>query len=209
MEIKRIAYPVLSLGPGERVAIWTVGCNHHCKGCIAQNLQNSDETYRTSLSDITAQIERYQTLNPNLGVTISGGEPFLQSDLQALLKAIHDMGIEDVLVYTGYTYEELLSLFPDFQRDFKPYIGVLVDGRYVEELNDNKPLRGSSNQRIIFLKESLIDKYNGELEGQRKFTVDTNADGTLDIYGIPPKGFLADMQKKCLKKGILYAHPKK
>ena len=208
MEIKRIAYPVLSLGAGERAVVWTVGCNHHCKGCIAGNLQAVGTGSRVSADDLTAQIAGYLALNPDMGVTISGGEPFLQSDLKLLLKAVSRLGIEDVLVYTGYTYEELLSVFPDFKTEYEPYIGILVDGRYVEELNDNKPLRGSSNQRIIFFKEFLLGKYDEELKGQRKFTVETNEDGTVDIYGIPPKGFLTDMQKLCLKKGILYRHPK-
>ena len=209
MEIKHVAYPVFSLGAGERIAIWTVGCNRRCKGCVSQNLQNSDNSCQISIEDIVAQIESYKKLNPNLGITISGGEPFLQSDLLVLLKRIRLIGIDDVLVYTGYTYEELQSIFPNFKVDYEKCIGVLVDGRYVEELNDNKPLRGSSNQRIIFFKEFLIEKYADELEGQRKFSVEMAKDGTLNIYGIPPKGFLENMQKKCLHKGVAYTHPKK
>lgn len=208
MEIKRIAYPVYSLGAGGRAVIWTVGCNRRCNGCIAENLQNTDEACQMDVGEIVAKIKGYKKSNPDLGVTISGGEPFLQNDLPVLLKEINLLGIEDVLVYTGYTYEELQTAFPDFKNEYENFIGVLVDGRYVEELNDNKPLRGSSNQRIIFFKEFLMEKYADELKGQRKFNFETGEDGMLDIYGIPPKGFLENMQKNCLKKGVIYTRPK-
>ncbi len=209
MKIKHIAYPVFSLGAGKRVAIWTVGCNRRCKGCVSQNLQGFDSGYKISVAEVVEKIKNFKKLNLDLGVTISGGEPFLQSELSQLLKEINLLGIEDVLVYTGYTYEELKSIFPDFESDFQRYIGVLVDGEYIEELNDNKPLRGSSNQRIIFFKEFLMKKYASVLNGGRNFNFGESNDGTLDIYGIPPKGFLKNMQKDCLKKGVKYIYHNK
>lgn len=209
MKIKRIAYPVFSLGAGKRVAIWTVGCNRRCKGCVSQNLQGFDSGYKISVAEVVEKIKNFKKLNLDLGVTISGGEPFLQGELSQLLKEINLLGIEDVLVYTGYTYEELKLIFPGFESDFQRYIGVLVDGEYIEELNDNKPLRGSSNQRIIFFKEFLMEKYASVLNGGRNFSFGESNDGTLDIYGIPPKGFLRNMQKDCLKKGVKYVYPNK
>lgn len=204
MLIKRIFYPVTCLGPNSRVGIWTAGCRHYCQGCVSKNLWDFDETLRVDTVEIVKQIAEYKLQNANLGVTISGGEPFLQDDLDKLLKEISELGIEDVLVYTGFTLEELNQIFPQFEQNYAKYIGVLVDGRYEESLNDNKPLRGSSNQRIIFFKQQLLMLYKEVLVGERKFQFDIVEDGKLTIYGIPPKGFLENISKECLKKGVIY-----
>ncbi len=128
----------------------------------------------------------------------------MQEDLPDLLQQINTLGIDDVLIYTGFTLEELLQKFPEFEERYAKYIGVLIDGRYVEELNDNKPLRGSSNQRILFFNQSLISLYQEGLIGDRKFQLMVTDDGKLNVYGVPPKGFLDNISKDCLKKGVLY-----
>ncbi len=204
MLVKHIHYPVTCLGPGNRVGIWTVGCRHRCKGCISQNLWDFDESKRVSIVDIINKVSEYRAHNPDLGITISGGDPFMQEDLPDLLQQINTLGIDDVLIYTGFTLEELLQKFPEFEERYAKYIGVLIDGRYVEELNDNKPLRGSSNQRILFFNQSLISLYQEGLIGDRKFQLMVTDDGKLNVYGVPPKGFLDNISKDCLKKGVLY-----
>lgn len=186
------------------MGIWTVGCCHHCKGCISQNLWSFDQSKQTDIDGVINEVAKYKAQNADLGVTVSGGDPFLQEDLPDLLHRINELGIEDVLVYTGYTLEELLQKFPDFEQRYAQYIGVLIDGRYVEELNDNQPLRGSSNQRVIFFKKSLIPRYQDALAGERKFQFKVTDDGKLNVYGVPPKGFLDKISKDCLKKGVIY-----
>lgn len=205
MLIKHIYYPVRCLGPGERVGIWTVGCSHRCAGCVSQNLWDFDESKRVDVASIIRQIAEYRARNADLGITVSGGDPFLQEDLPELLQRIDGLGIEDVLVYTGFTLEELLQKFPAFEERYAKYIGVLIDGRYVEKLNDNKPLRGSANQRIIFLKQSLVPRYQKALVGERKFQFEITKDGKMNVYGVPPKGFLEYISKECLKKGVIYS----
>ena len=83
------------------------------------------------------------------GVTISGGEPFDQpQQLNRLVTLLHAELTEDILVYTGYTLEQLqLRNCPD-TNGVLDKIAVLIDGAYVEELDDGVGLRGSSNQKI-------------------------------------------------------------
>ena len=87
------------------------------------------------------------------GITISGGEPFLQSE--ALAEFIKLAGRPGVIVYTGFTYEELL------ERSDASYLldtsDLLIDGQFIEKLRDGKNMRGSSNQRAILLTELYKD----------------------------------------------------
>ncbi|MBR2758253.1 MAG: radical SAM protein, partial [Exiguobacterium sp.] len=86
------------------------------------------------------------------GVTVSGGEPFLQSSaLAELVTACKSLG-KNVWVYTGYTLEQLEEMHDEAIQTVLDYADVLVDGRYEQSLRDmGLRFRGSSNQRIIFL----------------------------------------------------------
>ena len=86
------------------------------------------------------------------GVTVSGGEPFLQPrELAALVRGCKRIG-KNVWVYTGYTLEYLEQLSDEHVTDVLNQADVLVDGRFVESMKDRSlRFRGSRNQRIIFL----------------------------------------------------------
>lgn len=88
------------------------------------------------------------------GITISGGEPFLQAaELADMLRKVADLSGEKpgVIIYTGYTLEELETL-PGAQ-ELLALTDILIDGPYIRELDDGKSLRGSSNQRVHFLSD--------------------------------------------------------
>lgn len=160
MIIAGILSPVHSLGPGERICLWTQGCKKRCKGCISPELQpyKGHEVDEENLAKIIMQIAQ---MNHCTGVTISGGDPFEQP--QALLKLLILLRKEfnDILVYTGFELQEIQSGLAGTEAKKCPdYLDVLIDGRYVEELNNNDcVLRGSSNQNIYFFNEELIPKY--------------------------------------------------
>lgn len=138
-------------GPGIRTSIYLSGCTHKCQGCHNANSWDfSRGTYLTK--PIVDNVIESLLKNPlSGGVTISGGDPFCQepSELTALVKQFYDKGI-NVLVYSGYTFEELRS------HEALQYIDTLIDGKFMFEFKDfNLMYRGSSNQRIINVPESL------------------------------------------------------
>lgn len=157
MYIARILYPVEVLGPGKRVGIWFCGCPRRCKGCSNPELWEFQERYRTSPETIFKLVQDIAEDNPIDGFTVTGGDPMYQpKELQQLLWLLKNIS-DDIIVYTGYHKDEL-----------EPYmlanISVLIDGEYIEELNDNSLLRGSSNQNIIILDEKKKGMYEYYLQ---------------------------------------------
>lgn len=152
MYVARVLYPVEVLGPGKRVGIWFCGCPRRCNGCSNPELWVFQKKYKTTpetIFEIVKSVSKEQAID---GFTITGGDPFYQVNdlvkLLALLKEISD----DIIVYTGYTREEIN---PDELKN----ISVLIDGEYIEELNDNSLLKGSSNQIVHILDSTKADKY--------------------------------------------------
>lgn len=147
------------LGPGKRVELWLHGCQKNCRGCIARQ-HNSAAAPMLSLST-RAVLDYVLKDSKTEGITISGGEPFLQGEaLLELVKMLHQKN-RGIILYSGYTYEELLS--GSLEREILKYTDVLIDGPYIEELDDGKPYRGSSNQRIHHLTERYRSFYEDSM----------------------------------------------
>lgn len=142
-------------GPGMRFVIFAQGCNHHCKGCHNPSTFDLNGGKLVDIDTLMGEIKK----NPLLkGVTFSGGEPFLQAGVFAeIAKQCHLLGL-DVISYTGYTFENLVSGFEEHP-DWKILLNnvdVLIDGPFIEEKKSLLLLfRGSSNQRILDAKLSL------------------------------------------------------
>ncbi len=139
-------------GPGIRTTVFSHGCPHHCPGC--HNPETWEFGCGTDMEEET--ILHIVQSNPLCrGVTFSGGEPFAQSaGFAKLARLLKEKGYE-VASYSGYTFEELLKGNPA-QRELLECIDVLIDGRFrLEERSLNTPFRGSRNQRILDVKESL------------------------------------------------------
>lgn len=160
MLIARILSPVHSLGPGDRVCLWTQGCKKRCKGCISSELQpySGNEIDEDVLAKILIQVARK---NNCTGITISGGDPLEQS--QALLKLLTLLRNEfdDILVYTGFELQDIQDGLVGIERKkCLDYLDVLIDGKYIDELNyKDCVLRGSSNQNIHFINKGLAPIY--------------------------------------------------
>lgn len=144
-------------GPGIRFTIFTQGCPHRCKGC--HNPQTHD-LYGGKIVTIDSLILQIQS-NPLLdGVTFSGGEPFLQAEsLAELGKYIHAHTSLNIVTYTGYTFEELLSASNVDKTCMRllEESDILIDGLFIEsEKSYELRFKGSSNQRCINVKDSLL-----------------------------------------------------
>jgi anaerobic ribonucleoside-triphosphate reductase activating protein len=202
MLISKIHYPLTTLGPGTRLGIWTMGCAHACPGCIAENWWAFDQTKAVPLSDLKQLTRLHHHVNPKLGLTISGGDPFFQKELLPfLIFCKNELQIEDILVYTGFTLTEIKASTQSWRQACLAYIDVLIDGRYVEALNDNLPLRGSSNQVIHFLNPKMKSRYEPILNGTREFKVKIEGNA-FQIYGIVPKNFLKNFKQSTAKIGL-------
>lgn len=138
-------------GPGVRSVIFMAGCPHRCPGCHNPESWNPRGGEEVAINDLLTRVER----SGWDGVTISGGEPFLQPEALARLvdgcKALQ----KNVWVYTGYTFEQLQGMDDEYVTSVLDRADVLVDGRFEQPLMDRSlRFRGSSNQRIIFLNKA-------------------------------------------------------
>lgn len=197
MNIARILYPVETLGPGKRVAIWVCGCPIRCEGCANPELWEFDENKNIKISVLLDLIEKIVSENPVDGFTITGGEPFYQSeDLLALLAALSKWS-EDILVFTGYYYEQIAK------EESLDHIAVLVDGPYIKERNRGLTLRGSDNQTVRILDRRYEETYNNYLKVE-KSRVQNFLEGTSVIsVGIHRPDYRQQMSKNLHERGLL------
>lgn len=133
-------------GEGVRFAIFMQGCLRRCKGCHNPEAQALNGGRFVDTSEIISALRQNPLLD---GITLTGGEPFLQIDaVNEIARGAKELGLS-VWCYTGFTYDEV-------QPHWLKYIDVLVDGAYIENLRDLElQFRGSSNQQIIDVKKSL------------------------------------------------------
>lgn len=141
-------------GPGIRSVVFFQGCPHQCPGCHNPETWRPDGGSEISLPELVRRLN----LNPLVaGVTFSGGEPFLQAPAAAELgKYLREQGLS-LWVYTGYTWEDLLTkIYRPGYKELLEITEVLIDGPFIREEADLRLLfRGSANQRMIRVVESL------------------------------------------------------
>lgn len=171
-----------ALGPGLRYIIWTQGCLFHCANCLSPQSKPLDQGYLMEVDSIADDIISNQNIE---GITISGGEPMIQAEpLCQLLDKVKDKRSElTIISFTGFRKENLTA---PAQIQLLNTIDLLIDGEYVDELNDGMGLRGSSNQRLHFMSNRLLP-FKEELEhGKRVIEFHIQQDKTV-AYGIPKR----------------------
>lgn len=150
-------------GPGVRVSLFVSGCTHHCPGCF--NPETWDFNYGALFtSDVMNEV--LEALQPSYirGFTLLGGEPFEYKNQEGILPLLKEIKArfpnKDIWCFTGYDFEkdilaDMVNKWP-ITREILSYIDVLVDGEFVEARKDlSLRFRGSSNQRLIQVQESL------------------------------------------------------
>ena len=135
-------------GEGLRTSIYFAGCRHHCKGCHNPQSWDVNGGYEVSIDYLLDVIKSDEFAD----VTFSGGDPLYQCEaVTELARRIKEETDKTIWCYTGFTYEDILA--DASLCKILPYIDVLVDGPFVEELKTTEiPFVGSSNQRKIKLK---------------------------------------------------------
>lgn len=139
---------------GVGVSIFVSGCTHHCKGCFnpeTWNFKNGREFTEETLQYLKDLVSReYITC-----FSILGGEPFEKQNIDTVLYIIQEIKkVRDLKVYiwSGYLYEYLLR--DETAKQVLRLCDVLIDGEFeIDKKDINLHLRGSSNQRVINLKE--------------------------------------------------------
>lgn len=172
------------LGPGKRYVIWVQGCEQRCAGCITPESQSKTGGFDLDVNTLAADV----IMNENIdGITISGGEPFLQPiALNLLLKKIKTVRPRlTVIIYTGLSYENLVKI-PE-ALELIENSDVIIDGQYIESFNDNKGIRGSSNQRIIPITNRLDNYLDTMTTCVRKRDRVADKSGFVTTIGIPNK----------------------
>ena len=159
LRILDITAPDINNGNGVRVTLWVSGCTHKCKGCHNSWTWNYNQgkIFAEDSDEILNKLSNWLSRDYVDGLTISGGDPLDQDkntlfELKQIVNWVKtNFPSKTIWIYTGYTYEEL----NEYQLAVVENIDVLVDGPYKEELRDiaHCPFRGSTNQRIIYIKD--------------------------------------------------------
>ena len=140
-------------GPGIRLTIFTQGCPHHCPGCHNPQTHDPNGGSWGDTEDILAAAAENPLLD---GITLSGGDPFMQPvPCLELAKGAHKLGL-NVWTYTGYTWESLWEENDPKKIALLQETDVLVDGPFLlAERSLELRYKGSKNQRTIDVKKSL------------------------------------------------------
>lgn len=158
-------------GPGERAVVWVQGCPRACPGCFNPDSQAFTPRETATVEELETRIAAIEEID---GVTFSGGEPFAQAtELAGLARRLRKRGLT-VVVYTGYTLEELRNGDRD---DWNALLGetdLLIDGPFIQSERCHEPYRGSQNQRLHFL--------SGRIR-QEAIREPQTAELTLDVSG--------------------------
>lgn len=137
-------------GEGIRYVIFTQGCPHHCPGCHNPQTHSFDGGKIVSVDTILDDISKSKAWLD--GITLSGGEPFCQTDQCSMIaEKAYEMGLT-VWCYTGYLFEDLYGQ----ENKLLKHVDILVDGPFVmEERSLELVFKGSRNQRVIDVPASL------------------------------------------------------
>jgi anaerobic ribonucleoside-triphosphate reductase activating protein len=169
----------LSNGPGRRAVVWVQGCDRNCPGCFNPDMQAFVDKRQVASGELA---ERILALEGIEGVTFSGGEPFIQAKaLVELAESLKAHGLT-VVVFTGYTFTELLS---ENNSDWQRLLAVtdlLVAGPYEQGLPARDYLRASANQQLLFLTDKL--KQCPDITGCQTMEVIVDGDGKVITTGI-------------------------
>lgn len=154
MNYQKITPISIADGIGCRVVLWVSGCEHDCYNCHNPDTHNPSSGY---LFDESAENRLFELLRPTYidGITFSGGDPLHPLNRDAVTRLAKRIKSElpdkTIWLYTGYIYEKVYWL------EVMKFVDVLVDGPYVDTQKCVGEFYGSTNQRMIFLKNLEVD----------------------------------------------------
>ena len=163
MNYARIKKYDIANGPGMRASLYVSGCTHGCKGCF--NREAWDFNYGEKWTEEVENDLIEHLKKPEIkGLNVLGGEPLQQGlPLFLFLRRVKKEVGKPIWLWTGYKFEDII--FKDKDNVFPKLIvrqcDVVIDGRFVEAKKDlSLKYRGSSNQRVINVKKTLLNGKN-------------------------------------------------
>jgi anaerobic ribonucleoside-triphosphate reductase activating protein len=136
-------------GPGRRFAVWVQGCPLRCPGCCNPEMLPFEGGWEVGVDELAGQVGRAAEGEGVEGITLLGGEPMAQAEgLAALAKRVQGMGLS-VMVFSGFTLEEIRASADPHALDLLGHTDLLVDGPYLRDRPETRRRWvGSSNQRV-------------------------------------------------------------
>ena len=146
-------------GVGITMSLWTQGCPHHCKGCFNTETWDFNKGKEFTELDLKYIFDNINKNDIHRDLSILGGEPLCPQNIEGVINVCKEFKKiypnKKIYIWTGYTLEE----FNDTQKSILKYIDMIVDGKFIEEKrNLSLKFRGSENQRVINVKETLKNK---------------------------------------------------
>lgn len=177
-------------GPGRRAALWVQGCNKRCRGCCNPAYLQLTERELVSASSVLDWLRNAHHAHDLEGVTFLGGEPMLQAQgLAFVAQGAQSLGLS-VMVFSGYTKNELDVLRLPGVDQLLRYTDVLVDGPYEANLPEHsRRWAGSKNQQFHYLTARYDARIESDGEVERVLELRLRADSSVFINGWPEKVF--------------------
>lgn len=181
LKVNRIIPATNVEGPGTRFCIYVQGCNIRCTGCANKELWDFDGGTDMETSEIISEIKKAE--DRISGITFLGGEPTCQAQALCEIAEYAQNNSLNTLLFSGYTYNELLECKNPYVKKLLTLTDLLIDGKYdISKVDYSRPWIGSSNQNYVFLSDIFnfedISKYNNALE------VRITSDGIVFVNGM-------------------------
>lgn len=175
-------------GPGRRAALWVQGCNKRCRGCCNPAYLQLTERELVSASSVLDWLKNAHHAHDLEGVTFLGGEPMLQAQgLAFVAQGAQSLGLS-VMVFSGYTKNELDVLRLPGVDQLLRHTDVLVDGPYEANLPEHsRRWTGSKNQQFHYLTSRYDAQIESDGEAERVLEVRLRTNGSMFVNGWPEK----------------------
>lgn len=160
MYYSKIKYNDVANGPGIRISLFTSGCTHHCKNCFQPETWNfkNGELFTIDTQKYIIEKSRSKYI---AGLSLLGGDPL--DNVDGILPLLQDYrktfgNSKTIWLWSGYLFEEIIN--DEKKSKVLPYLDVLIDGEFIEDLKDiTLKYMGSSNQRVIDVPKTLNNNY--------------------------------------------------
>ncbi|MBD3306274.1 4Fe-4S cluster-binding domain-containing protein [candidate division KSB3 bacterium] len=166
-------------GPGTRAVIWVQGCTLRCPGCFNPDTHDLGVRTLVAVDDLARRLTAIAGIE---GITISGGEPFLQAaPLAALGELVQQAGL-GIVVFTGFTYAHLVQADAPAWNALLTVTDLLIAGPFRQALASPRlTLRGSANQTLHYLSDryAALQVQYEQSPGGVEILIDPTGDITL------------------------------